>query len=1122
MKKKFLMHVLALVLACSAVCFVGCGTAKDPVTSSDDGPIPDGPHTHTYEPVAREESTCVTHGHEAYYVCDGCDAIFVKDGENYEEADLDSLELPLGAHQFNGITLDTANVTTEYVAFDVFDESGLKVTKTCSVEGCAGVKVADLDVEIAYPVEGETKLTAAMDHVIVKVGDYSANLNVTVSKKEIALPEIAGKPATGSVQVADVAASDYYEVTTNNGGETAGLYDVVLTVKDPDNCTFKVDGVESATATVKFEILKGANTIKMPISIASVMCHNEPEVAATANEDPEFTKLYSDTADGEFYPITSFGDGLSAGTWYVKVKAAETASYGETLSDAVSFNVAHQFGGYKKGENEDIPVCACGEEINGNSFKTLVTDTNYVLATVEGFATDMAKLTFGGASEFVSVDAITCGDLELGTLTAPNEVNAAALIGGAHGAKTFNIEVTDSDGYAHILTVPVVLVTEYISDWSTLLYKTQMHNGRQPEDCIFGAGEYYVLSDDITATGKTSEFSYNNATYGAKDYSSWDYVQSSYEDMKGFSGTVDGAGHTIKNVIVGYCGIFASLKDGTIKNLNIIVDAFDSDSGVIANHVGGATIENVNIIIKNAFDFYTENSGNYGVILRQFAFKTTINNVNVYAPGSKIKYVIAQGWYASLGAGKDNSYSNIKCYSASIENFTQNEKTIDTCGFVETVEKGNGRTQYVQSSQENFEVGKPAVLSDYTVAKVVLNGDVIADNDTINTEFILGKLNAEGGNSMLVTLVKDGHTIILPCPVETVSRVITEWNELLYYVQYRSGVDDEFAKGEYYVLGNDIAGGNPSSPNYNGESWTPNSPYESAKGFAGTLDGAGYTISGIDFTEYSIFGEINGGTIKNINLKGTLHYWAHSLFGGSGNIHNATVENVNIELVPGTKDDEPYTDFTSWNDGLIGNTQIYDSKFTNLTIHAEGMKFKYLLNTSYYGYYGGTTWSNCKIYAADFLYWSQTTIDPKTGVTFYMDRQNITLEGETVDIKLPTAWSGSGVGAFVVKINGVQMPVSTAEDAQKTTFWSAEQTEVDMAALPVKNILNAIGNQSGDYEISFALSSQNWTWCYTCYLPVHFEVPETSEEPDQGIEDPDAGTENPSGEDESAAAGTEE
>lgn len=1121
MKKKFLMHVLALVLACSAVCFVGCNAKKDPVTSSDDGPIAVGPHTHTYEPVAREESTCVTHGHEAYYVCDGCDTIFVKDGDIYEEADLDSLELPLGAHKFNGITLDTANVTTEYVAFEVFDESGLKVTKTCSVEGCAGVKVADLDVEIAYPVEGATCLTAAMDHVIVKVGDYSANLNVTVSKKVIALPEIAGKPATGSVQVADVAASDYYEVTTNNGGETAGLYDVVLTVKDTVNCTFKVDGVESATATVKFEILKGANTITMPASIAPVMCHNEPEVAATALENPEFTKLYSDTADGEFYPITSFGDGLSAGTWYVKVKAAETASFGETLSDAVSFNVAHKFGGYKKGENEDVPVCACGEEINGDSFKTLVTDTNYVLATAEGFATDMAKLTFGGASEFISVDAITCGDLELGTVTVPNMVNAATLISGTHGAKTFNIEVTDKDDYAHILTVPVVLVTEYINDWSTLLYKTQMHNGRQPEDCIFGAGEYYVLSDDITATGRTSGFTYNGATYGAKDYSSWNYKASSYEDSKGFSGTVDGAGHTIKNVIVGYCGIFASLKDGTIKNLNIEVDTFDSDSGVIANHAGGAIIENVNIIVKNAFDCYTLNSGNWGIIFRQHAFKTTVKNVNIYAPGSKIKYAIAQGHWAGVSAGS-NTYTNVKCYAESVERWTMNNATIETCEAIETVEKGNGRTQYVQSSQENFVIGKPAVLSDYIVAKVVLNGEVIADNDTINTKFILGKLNAEGDNSMLVTLVKDGHTIILPCSVETVSRVITEWNELLYYVQYRSGKDDEFAKGEYYVLGNDIVGDNPTYPNYNGESWTPDSPYEDAQGFAGTLDGAGYTISNIDFTEYSIFGEINGGTIKNLNLEGTLHYWAHSLFGGSGNIHGANVENVNIKLVPGTKDDELYTDFTSWNDGLIGASQIYDSKFTNLTIHAEGMKFKYLLNQGYYGYYGGTTWTNCKIYAADFLYWSQTTIDPKEGVTFYMDRQTITLEGETVAVKLPTAWSGSSIGAFVVTINGVQMPVSTAEDAKKGTFWGAEQTEVNIAALPVATILEAIGNQSGDYEITFALSANGWTWAYRCYIPVHFEVPETNVEPDQGTEEPDAGAETPSGGDESAAAGTEE
>lgn len=1182
MKKKFLMHVLALVLACSAVCFVGCNAKKDPVTSSDDGPIADGQHTHTYEPVAREESTCVTHGHEAYYVCDGCDTIFVKDGDIYEEADLDSLELPLGAHKFNGITLDTANVTTEYVAFEVFDESGLKVTKTCSVEGCAGVKVPDLDVEIAYPVEGATCLTAAMDHVIVKVGDYSANLNVTVSKKVIALPEIAGKPATGSVQVADVAASDYYEVTTNNGGETAGLYDVVLTVKDTVNCTFKVDGVESATATVKFEILKGANTITMPASIAPVMCHNEPEVAATALENPEFTKLYSDTADGEFYPITSFGDGLSAGTWYVKVKAAETASFGETLSDAVSFNVAHKFGGYKKGENEDVPVCACGEEINGDSFKTLVTDTNYVLATAEGFATDMAKLTFGGASEFVSVDAITCGNLELGSVAAPNAVNVATLIGGAHGAKTFNIEVTDKDGYAHILTVPVVLVTEYINDWSTLLYKTQMHNGRQPEDCIFGAGEYYVLSDDITATGRTSGFTYNGAEYSVKDYYSWNYEQSSYDAMKGFSGTVDGAGHTIKNVDVGYCGIFASLKDGTIKNLTVSVDSFSKEGGVLALHVGGATIENVNIIINNSIDSTTWANSGAGIIFTQFAFKTNVKNVNIYAPGSKIKYAIAQGYYAGITQG-ENTYTNIKCYAASLETFTAANKTIETCEFIETVEDNNKiQSQYVESAKENVTLTLPAVFSDYTVSKVVINGVVVGNSETLATSTVLEAVGGKFGEfDCVITIVKDGHTMVLPCSVAVVSEVITSWAQLRYRVTYRSGVASDFGKGEYYVLGNDIihVEGEASfnagaATTYNGENVAAGSPawgsgsldIQSGEaggwtvaGFAGTLDGAGHTIKGIDFVDTSLFGSLSGATIKNINLEGTMYEWGSwSIFSGSGDMDGTTIENVNI-TVAGELDYTKYdgnTEFRS-KTGLFSGGQMSNCVIKNVVIKAEGIILKNAIapgnSATVRSGVNCNTWSNVKVYLKDYysvavydestgkgnICWGINGEDSQNGLMIYTAVQEIELSGDTFELKLPTAITKLGYSVHRLRINKLDSMLITentlGEDYHVMISGGIIFDAMDISKISVEQVKELIGENYGEYEIVYAVTNQDYfgvDWAsnekgitYASHghvLRVKFTAPETNVEPDQGTEAPDAGTENPSGGDESAAAGTEE
>lgn len=1136
MKKKFWLHVLAIALACSAVCFAGCKNGDGSDNTGDSGEHV----THTYVKVDRVESTCATHGTEEHYTCSGCESIFVKDGEEYVETTLSNLELPLGAHDFNGITLNATYALTDYTAFDEFDLTGLKVTKTCSVSGCTGELAADSEITFTYEKSGATCLTADMTKVIITVGEFSKDLAVTVNKKTITLPTITAKEYTGATLVADVPASELYTVTTNAGGTLPGDYDVVITLKDTVNYAF--EGVEGETATLKFTVLKQSNTIVMPSSIADVLCYHEPVLTVTVNEDPDLTYVYSDAEDGEYAPVADYGKGLQAGTWFVKVIAAETAGYSETTSAPASFEVVHGFGGYKVGETEDTPVCACGQDVEGDSFKTVVSGTQYVLATAEGFATDMAKLKLTGvpADKIATYGNFACGELDLGSKTTPNVANVATLIAGTHGDKTLTLSVTDTDGYAHVIKIPVALVTEYIDDWATLLYKTQMNTANITTsgegenvtyECLFGAGKYYVLSKDIVG-GATNEYDYNGATYKAKDYANWGYESGSIDKIKGFGGTIDGAGHTISGVEVRYCGMFASLNGATLKNMVVSVDAWGNGSGLFAIHTANTTIENIDVVVNGAVDF---NQWNSGVLVTQFMYASTINNVNVYAPGSDVKYLIAQGAWSRPSAGTDNSYSNINLYADTMGAIVNVDTELPTITFTKT-ETDTRKNQYVELTSSSAEFVVPSTFAGYAITEVIINGTVIGNSASMSASTILELLNSKIGEyPARITLTKDNHVVRLPITVAVVTEVITSWDQLLYRVGWRSGVDAEFNKGEYFVLGNDITGKNPEDGfKYESDTAVKLQPASSATGkatladwaiaggFAGTLDGAGYTISGIAFCSVSMFGALNGGTVKNLNMQGTLYDWARSIFSGAGHMDRATIENVTV-----TFSDASYKDFTCTATrtnpmaAIFAENQMTRSTLKNVTIHAEGIKFKNIMSQGTTGGIINTSAvnsnkvSNVKIYCEDYQAINFYTLENGKGdmsigstgegsaLMVYTSVQTVDLSKETFSLKIPTAITNMGYSCYRVRIGGkdsMLLSETIATDAEG--FATANTLKVeplyytafDFSNISSQDVKDLIGDNYGEYEITFDIADPSWkTWGgYGYVLRVNFVAPDST------------------------------
>lgn len=135
-----------------------------------------------------------------------------------------------------------------------------------------------------------------------------------------------------------------------------------------------------------------------------------------------------------------------------------------------------------------------------------------------------------------------------------------------------------------------------------------------------------------------------------------------------FSGVLDGAGYTISNLTSNDngtglgCGLFKTLKDATIKNLEIknhnVVDGINQ-YGVLATNVAGAvTVENVII----ASDFTPVNYGGMFRSIDSHSCKVTLKNVIMQA--SKADALTAWGFIAGF-AGKSGGTTQV---SVSVEN----------------------------------------------------------------------------------------------------------------------------------------------------------------------------------------------------------------------------------------------------------------------------------------------------------------------------------------------------------------------------------------------------------------------------------------------------------------------
>ena len=93
--------------------------------------------------------------------------------------------------------------------------------------------------------------------------EYSGSFTVEIAKATVVAPAIAEKTYNGEPHTANVDETEEYAVTSNDGGTSAGEYDVILTLKDYANYKWlqgvEISGENAETATLKFTIAQAAN-----------------------------------------------------------------------------------------------------------------------------------------------------------------------------------------------------------------------------------------------------------------------------------------------------------------------------------------------------------------------------------------------------------------------------------------------------------------------------------------------------------------------------------------------------------------------------------------------------------------------------------------------------------------------------------------------------------------------------------------------------------------------------------------------------------------------------------------------------------------------------------------------
>ena len=484
--------------------------------------------------------------------------------------------------------------------------------------------------------------------------------------------------------------------------------------------------------------------------------------------------------------------------------------------------------------------------------------------------------------------------------------NATVTIGGTsyqidipseHGEQEVSVKVNDTE-----ITVPVTIIDAVLTA-ENLKEIVQCNDATK----VLNEGKYFILNADIDACDIDWKA---NTNWGDKKDDNKNPIET------GFKGSIDGRGHTVKNLNIedGVPGIFNYTNNATVKNINFTVANFvpqgnQSIFGIITK----ATIfENVTINFNCVF---TATTG--GILSGNNAVGNTYRNVTVMAEGSEIYYLVCGASW-----GKDCSYTDVNVYADKVNYLygTETERTGITVN--KTVRVNLTTNQDILLTNDTYSISLGAEQTGLIIQSITCDGiDLGKDLSNLDMSQIKNDLTKHGMKNIVVKGQKNGGKITVIAPVTIITKYLTSGAEFKEAV-YCSAEDGEKNKGAYYVISGNL---NVIGTDFASADWVA----LGAAGFAGTLDGRGHKIVNVDL-RYSLglFNALKGAVIKNVEIEvAQLNPGANaSVFGVSA--QDSVFENITVTFT---------NTFTGVQCGVLGGgNQSSGCMFKDITVNAHG------------------------------------------------------------------------------------------------------------------------------------------------------------------------------------------
>ncbi len=561
----------------------------------------------------------------------------------------------------------------------------------------------------------------------------------------------------------------------------------------------------------------------------------------------------------------------SGAVYYKNCSACGAIDYSETFVSGSP--LGHDTHTYTfvagEGENEgyDVGTCSCGETVKVKTDYTasapidIINGTAATLTMPADFTGTVTGGAFGNTLTFE------------GTTFDTTSIPVAN-----HGLwKAIDVTFTSEYGGTHTAQIPAILITKVIQNETDFQsFATDAANAWAGGTVMYG---YYILGGDIDC---------GSTTVSAAD--AWNQGQ--------FYGTLDGRGHKIQNLAAAAykTGIFGRLH-GTVKDIHFTGVKMNANSALFGKITDGSTFTDVTIDVAS---WATPTDNTYtGILGLSQNQNLVLNNlvINV-ADGVTVPQLIGRTFTGATGNVSVNLGVETKVinYYSTANNGSSGVATLPTDSIItvkqkvaqeitdEVIIEGNTWTQAI--------AGAPDGAAAVTFAGQSFSGTVTNGTLTVSLTGVTpaGKLS----DSVVVSVGDATYSYTNVLHVTQIIDTVAELKALGAACKAASTTG-------YYILGADIdcsaeanmAAGNPGWQKY---------------GFSGTFDGRGKKISNIKMTWDNatqgyggLFGNLVGGTIKNVTFDKVNYASTNVTLFGRHNVNiagvaNATIENMTVNI----------------------------------------------------------------------------------------------------------------------------------------------------------------------------------------------------------------------------------